>query len=63
MPTEKTNGSAFQDKGKKNRGEPPFTKQEREEMEALLNDLCGHLGQSVEFQYSTALQGLADMLN
>jgi hypothetical protein len=36
VPTaEKTNGSAFQDKGKKNRGEPPFTKQEREEMEAL----------------------------
>jgi phospholipase D1/2 len=45
MPTEKTNGSVLQDKGKKNRGEPPFTKQEREEMEALLDDLCGHLGQ------------------
>ncbi|KAF8500767.1 phospholipase D [Russula emetica] len=44
MPTEKTNGSVFPDKGKKNRGEPPFTKQEREEMEALLeDDLCGHL--------------------
>jgi phospholipase D1/2 len=66
MPTEKTNGSAFQDKadkGKKNRGEPPFTKQEREEMEALLNDLCGHLGQPLEFQCSAALQGLTDMFN
>lgn len=49
VPTEKTNGSTFQDKGKKNRGEPPFTKQEREEMEAQLNDLCGHLGQFLEF--------------
>jgi phospholipase D1/2 len=56
--SEKTNGSVFQDKGKKNRGEPPFTKQEREEKEALLNDLCGHLGQPLEFQYSAALQGL-----
>ena len=54
IPTEKTNGSAFQDKTKKNRGEPPFTKQEKEEMEALLDDLCGHLGQSLEFQYSAA---------
>jgi hypothetical protein len=44
-PTEKVNGSAFNDKGKKTRGEPPFTKQEREEMETLLGDLCGHLGQ------------------
>ena len=52
MHTEKTNGSAFQDKGKKNRGEPPFTKQEREDMEALLDDLCGHLGQPLEFRYS-----------
>ena len=43
--TEKVNGSATNDKGKKTRGEPPFTKQEREEMEALLGDLCGHLGQ------------------
>jgi hypothetical protein len=43
--TEKVNGSAFNDKAKKSRGEPPFTKQEREEMEALLGDLCGHLGQ------------------
>ncbi len=51
MPTEKVNGSASQDKGKKARGEPPFTKQEREEMEALLDDLCGHLGQSSKFQY------------
>jgi len=41
--TEKVNGSAINDKGKKTRGEPPFTKQEREEMEALLGDLCGHL--------------------
>lgn len=49
IPTEKTNGTAFQDKGKKNRGEPLFTKQEREEMEAQLNDLCGHLGQPLEF--------------
>jgi phospholipase D1/2 len=45
MFTEKINGAVFQDKGKKNRGESPFTKQEREEKEALLNDLCGHLGQ------------------
>ena len=52
IPTEKINGSAFQDKGKKNRGEPPFTKQEREEMETQLDDLCGHLGQPFEFQYS-----------
>jgi phospholipase D1/2 len=43
--TEKVNGSAFNDKGKKSRGEPPFTKQDREEMETLLGDLCGHLGQ------------------
>ncbi|KAI0278244.1 hypothetical protein BGY98DRAFT_933934, partial [Russula aff. rugulosa BPL654] len=41
--TEKTNGSTIHDKGKKNRGELPFTKQEREEKEALLEDLCGHL--------------------
>ncbi len=46
MPTEKTNGSASHDKGKKTKGEPPpFTKQEKEEMEALLDELCGHLGQ------------------
>jgi hypothetical protein len=63
MPTEKTNGSAFQDKGKKNRGEPPFTKQERDEMEAQLNDLCGHLGQSLEFQYSAAPRELTDVFN
>lgn len=63
MPTEKTNGSVFQDKGKKNKGEPPFTKQEREDMEAQLNDLCGHLGQPLEFQYSAALQELTDMFN
>jgi len=63
MPTEKTNGSAFQDKGKKNRGEPPFTKQEREEMEGLLDDLCGHLGQPLKFQYSAALQGLTHVFN
>jgi hypothetical protein len=63
MPTEKTNGSVFQDKGKKNKGEPPFTKQEREEMEALLVDLCGHLGQPSEFHYSAALQELTDMFN
>lgn len=43
MPTEKTNGSVFQDKGKKNKGELLFTKQEREEMEAQLDELCGHL--------------------
>jgi len=43
MPTEKVNGSATNDKGKKTRGEPPFTKQEREEMETLLDELCGHL--------------------
>jgi phospholipase D1/2 len=44
VPTEKVNGSAIHDKGKRTRGEPPFTKQEREEMEALLDELCGHLG-------------------
>jgi hypothetical protein len=43
---EKVNGSAVNDKGKRTRGEPPFTKQEREEMEALLGDSCGHLGWS-----------------
>jgi phospholipase D1/2 len=58
MHAEKTNGS-----GKKNKGEPPFTKQEMEEKEALLNDLCGHLGQPLEFQYSAALQGLTDVFN
>jgi phospholipase D1/2 len=47
--SEKANGSgsAHHDKGKKTRGEPPFTKQERVEMEALLDELCGHLGQSL----------------
>jgi len=45
MPSEKANGSATQDKGKKTRGDPPFTKQEKVEMEALLDELCGHLGQ------------------
>ena len=50
MPTEKVNGSAIHDKGKRTRGEPPFTKQEREEMEVLLDDLCGHLGQSSRIQ-------------
>ena len=44
--SEKANGSATQDKGKKTKGEPPFTKQEKVEMEALLDELCGHLGQS-----------------
>ncbi|KAH9028647.1 phospholipase D [Lactarius hengduanensis] len=43
MPTEKANGSATADKNKKTRGEPPFTKQERDEMETLLHELCGHL--------------------
>jgi len=43
--SEKANGSATHDKGKKTRGEPPFTKQEKVEMEALLDELCGHLGQ------------------
>ncbi|KAH9002804.1 phospholipase D [Lactarius hatsudake] len=43
MSTEKANGSATTDKNKKTRGEPPFTKQEREEMETLLHELCGHL--------------------
>ncbi|KAI0301100.1 hypothetical protein B0F90DRAFT_1810149 [Multifurca ochricompacta] len=37
------NISGINDKGKKTRGEPPFTKQEREEMETLLHELCGHL--------------------
>lgn len=50
MPTEKTNGSANYDKGKKTKGEPPSTKQEREEMKALLDELCGHLGQSSRIQ-------------
>ncbi|KAI9464976.1 phospholipase D [Lactarius psammicola] len=40
---EKANGPATTDKNKKTRGEPPFTKQEREEMETLLHELCGHL--------------------
>ena len=44
--SEKANGSGTHDKGKKTRGEPPFTKQEQVEMEALLDELCGHLGQS-----------------
>ena len=43
--TEKANGSATADKSKKTKGDLPFTKQEREEMETLLNELCGHLGQ------------------
>ena len=42
---EKANGTAATDKSKKTRGEPPFTKQEREEMETLLHELCGHWGQ------------------
>ncbi|KAI0040774.1 phospholipase D, partial [Auriscalpium vulgare] len=49
--SEKTNGaggdkkdaSAADSKGKKVKGEPPFTKQERDDMEALLSELCGHL--------------------
>ncbi|KAI0056534.1 phospholipase D [Artomyces pyxidatus] len=44
--TEKANGHPSinaTDKGKKIKGDPPFTKQEREEMEALLRELCGHL--------------------
>jgi phospholipase D1/2 len=45
MLSEKANGSATQDKGKRTRGDPPFTKQEKVEMEALLDELCGHLGQ------------------
>ena len=51
---EKTNGSATTDKNKKSRGELPFTKQEREEMEALLHEVCGHLGQFSSI--STVLQ-------
>ena len=42
---EKANGSTNTDKTKKTKGEPPFTKQEREEMETLLHEVCGHLGQ------------------
>jgi hypothetical protein len=61
VPTEKVNGSAIHDKGKRTRGEPPFTKREREEMEALLDELCGHLGQLSEG--SAALQALTDMFN
>jgi phospholipase D1/2 len=49
VPTEKVNGSAIHDKGKRTRGEPPFTKREREEMEVLLDELCGHLGQPSRF--------------
>lgn len=41
VPTEKANGSAIYDKGKRTKGEPPFMKQEREEMEALLDGLGG----------------------
>ena len=44
--SEKANGSATHDKGKKTRGEPSFTKHEQVEMEALLDELCGHLGKS-----------------
>ncbi|KAN0129506.1 phospholipase D [Lactarius tabidus] len=40
---EKANGSATTDKNKKTKGELPFTKQEGEEMETLLQELCGHL--------------------
>jgi phospholipase D1/2 len=55
------NGSAFQDKGKRARGEPPFTKQERVEMEALLDELCGHLGQSLRIQpFLLVLTGVFD---
>ena len=43
--SEKANGPALHDKGKKTKGELPFTKQEKVEMEALLGELCGHLGQ------------------
>ena len=43
---EKASGTASADKSKKTRaGELPFTKQERDEMETLLNESCGHLGQ------------------
>ena len=52
MPTEKVNGSAIHDKGK--RTNPPFTKQEREEMEAQLDELCGHLGLPCQHSYSSA---------
>jgi phospholipase D1/2 len=58
IPAEKVNGSAIHDKGKRTRGESPFTKQEREEMEALLDELCGHLGQPSK--YSAAPHALAD---
>ncbi|KAI0263930.1 phospholipase D [Gloeopeniophorella convolvens] len=37
------NGGTQNDKNKKTKGEPPFTKQERDEMEALLQEVCGHL--------------------
>jgi phospholipase D1/2 len=57
---EKVNGSAINDKGKKTKGEPPFTKQEREEMETLLGDLCGHLGWSSWF--SAVLQSLINCI-
>lgn len=39
------NGQGPSEKVKKpEKGEPPFTRQEREEMESLLRELCGHLG-------------------
>jgi hypothetical protein len=44
--SETSNGSATHDKGKKTKGEPSSTKQEKVEMEAMLDELCGHLGQS-----------------
>jgi phospholipase D1/2 len=61
--TEKVNGSAIHDKGKKTRGELPFTKQEKEEMEALLEELCGHLGRPLSTQLFFCRRSLARSIN
>lgn len=43
----KTQGQGTEKKMKGDDGGPAFTKREREEMEALLQQLCGHLGMSI----------------
>src|SRR5882762_2732562 len=43
-------GQSSAEKGRKSKGEVPFTKQERDEMEALLNELCGHLGKAFDLR-------------
>ncbi|TFY80125.1 hypothetical protein EWM64_g3885 [Hericium alpestre] len=44
IPAQSPSEKAQNEKAKRSKGEvPPFTKQEREEMEALLQEVCGHL--------------------